>query len=92
MDGLYLWKYFSRHLAWNEALGLSSGGTPTSRNRLKEGRLLEMKIPLPSLEEQQHIVALANKIEDAIGLQQQAVTRFDVLLSSILDKAFKGEL
>jgi restriction endonuclease S subunit len=51
-----------------------------------------MKIPLPSLEEQQHIVALATRIEDAIGLQQQAVTRFDVLLSSILDKAFKGEL
>ena len=51
-----------------------------------------MKIPLPSLDEQQQVVALATKIEDAIGLQQRAVTWFDVLLSSILDKAFKGEL
>jgi type I restriction enzyme S subunit len=35
-DGQYLWHYFSREPAWNEALGLSSGGTPTSRNRLRK--------------------------------------------------------
>src|SRR5436305_393604 len=33
IDSQYLWQYFSRSAAWNEALGLSSGGTPTSRNR-----------------------------------------------------------
>jgi type I restriction enzyme, S subunit len=75
IDGQYLWKYFSRSSAWNEALGLSSGGTPTSRNRLKEAKLLKMEIPLPSIEEQQRIVAkieeLAAKIEEARGLRRE---------------------
>ena len=43
----YLWKYFSRDLIWTEAFGLSTGGTPTSRNRLKEGAFLQLQIPIP---------------------------------------------
>ncbi len=57
----YLWKLFSLDSIWDEALGLSTGGTPTSRNRLKEEKLLAMNIPLPPLEEQRRIVA---RIED----------------------------
>ena len=75
-DGHYLWRYFSRSLAWDEALGLSTGGTPTSRNRLKEEKFLDMKIPLPPLPEQRRIVArieeLTTKIEEARGLRRQA--------------------
>ena len=74
-DTQYLLKYFSRSSAWEEALSLSSGGTPTSRNRLKEEKLLAMRIPLPSPEEQRRIVArieeLAGKIEEARGLRQK---------------------
>jgi type I restriction enzyme, S subunit len=48
---------------------LSSGSTPTSRNRLKEAQLLAMRIPLPPLEEQRRIVArveaMAARIEEA---------------------------
>jgi type I restriction enzyme S subunit len=76
-DGRYLWRYFSRAVVWEEALGLSSGGTPTSRNRLKEEKLLAMRIPLPPLPEQRRIVArieeLAAKIKEARGLRRQAV-------------------
>lgn len=65
----YLRRYFCRASVWEEALSLSSGGTPTSRNRLKEDKLLSMEIPLPPLQEQQRIVArieeLAGKIEEA---------------------------
>ena len=72
VNALYLQRYFNRASVWTEALGLSSGGTPTSRNRLKEDKLLSMKIPLPPLQEQQRIVArieeLAAKIEEARGL------------------------
>ena len=85
IDGQYLWKYFSRSSAWNEALGLSSGGTPTSRNRLKEEKLLEMEIPLPPIEEQYRIVArieeLAARIEEARGLRREAVETAEILLS-----------
>ena len=44
-DAHYLWRYFSRVSAWEDALGLSTGGTPTSRNRLKEEKFLAMKNP-----------------------------------------------
>ncbi len=84
IDGHYLWRYFSQSAVWAEALGLSSGGTPTSRNRLKEDRLLAMTIPLPPLEEQRRIVAcieeLAGKIEEARGLRRQAAAETEALV------------
>ncbi len=86
VDGRYLWRYFSRASAWEEALGLSTGGTPTSRNRLKEEKLLEIKIPLPPLAEQRRIVArieeLAAKIEEARALRQQSVEKGEALSRS----------
>src|SRR5713101_5860105 len=76
-DVKYLWRYLSGSSTWEEALGLSTGGTPTSRNRLKEEKLLAMQIPLPPLEEQRRIVArieeLAAKVEEARGLRREAV-------------------
>jgi type I restriction enzyme S subunit len=73
----YLWYYFSRASAWDEALGLSTGGTPTSRNRLKEGNLLAMKVPLPPIGEQRRVVAkigdLASKIREAQVLCEETV-------------------
>jgi type I restriction enzyme S subunit len=91
----YLQRYFCRASAWDEALGLSSGGTPTSRNRLKEDKLLSMRIPLPPLEEQQRIVAriegLAAKIEEARGLRREAVVETEVVLQAARRK-FVGEV
>jgi len=72
----FLWRYFSRVSAWEEALGLSTGGTPTSRNRLKEEKFLAMEIPLPPLPEQRRIVArieeLATKINEARDFRQRS--------------------
>jgi len=86
VDGRYLWRYFSRGSAWEEALGLSTGGTPTSRNRLKEEKLLAMQIPLPPLAEQRRIVArieeLATKIEKARTFSRKAADEADMLLNT----------
>lgn len=83
VDGRYLHYYFSRESIWNEALGLSSGGTPTSRNRLKEDRLLAMAMPLPPIEEQRRIVEwvekLKSKVDEAVVLNQHSVELADVL-------------
>ena len=88
LDGRYLWRYFSRALVWDEALGHSSGGTPTSRNRLKEEKLLAMQISLPPLSEQRSIVArieeLAAKIEQAQGLRREADLQCESLCRSIV--------
>jgi type I restriction enzyme S subunit len=88
----FLWLYFSRESAWLEALGLSSGSTPTSRNRLKEGQFLQMQIPLPPLDEQRRIVArieeLATLIEEARGLRVKAREEAEVLLASAIREVF----
>ncbi|MFQ5592639.1 MAG: restriction endonuclease subunit S [Anaerolineae bacterium] len=82
----FLWLYFSRESAWLEALGLSSGSTPTSRNRLKEGQFLQMQIPLPPLDEQRRIVArveeLAALINEAQDLRAKAREEAGGLLAS----------
>ena len=93
-DGRYLWRYFSRASVWTEALGLSAGGTPTSRNRLKEERLLAMEIPLPPVREQRRIVArieeLATKIEEAQTLRQQAADDVEALIVAKATSVFRN--
>lgn len=90
LDGRYLWRYFSQAAIGAEALGLSKGGTPTSRNRLKEENLLAMQLPLPPLEEQRRIVArvdeLAAKIEEARGLRRQAIEATGQILAGALSE------
>ena len=73
VDPKFLWLYFSRSSTWSEALGLSSGSTPTSRNRLKEEQFLNLEVRLPSFDEQRRIVSrieeLAIKVKVARSLQ-----------------------
>ncbi|MGH2559904.1 MAG: restriction endonuclease subunit S [Thermomicrobiales bacterium] len=94
LDSRYLQLYFTRESAWNEALGLSTGGTPTSRNRLKEQKLLAMRIPLPPLAEQRRIVArieeVAGKIEEARGLRRAAMEEREALAMAIVFEGSGG--
>jgi type I restriction enzyme, S subunit len=87
-DGGYVSSYFKLPIVWEEVLSLSTGGTPTSRNRLKEEELLRMEIPLPSIEEQRRIMAriqaLTIKTEAALELRRQAKEEADALCRSIL--------
>jgi type I restriction enzyme S subunit len=73
-SGFLLW-YFRQESAWKAALGLSSGATPTSRNRLKETAFLAMEIPLPPIEEQRRIVArlgdISARIDEATALNRE---------------------
>lgn len=93
-DGIYLWRYFNRLLAWDEALGLSKGGTPTSRNRLKKEMFLAIKVPLPPLSEQQRIVVriekLAAKIDEARDQRRETVKEVNLLFKRALQSIFKS--
>ena len=88
LDGRFLWRFFSRSSAWDEALSESTGGTPTSRNRLKENKFLAFKIPLPPLDEQRRIVArieqLAAKIQETRHTQIDVIERCDALCRSMI--------
>ncbi|MEH1998936.1 MAG: restriction endonuclease subunit S [Nostoc sp.] len=94
IDSQYLWRYFSRTSAWDEALSLSSGGTPTSRNRLKEEKLLSLEIPLPPLEEQRRIMMrveeLVGKVEEVRSLRQKALEEAEALRVSSAKAIFHG--
>jgi len=63
---------------------------------LNQGHVRNIPFPIPSLVEQEHIVAhidsLKTKVEELDNLKIQALAELDALMPSILDKAFKGEL
>ena len=86
LEPRFLMAYFRREAAWAEALGLSVGATPTSKNRLKEQQFLGMTLPLPPIAEQRRIVTrieeLSIKIAEARDLREQAIEEGDVLLKS----------
>jgi type I restriction enzyme, S subunit len=88
----YIRCYFSIPSIWDEVLALSSGGTPTSRNRLKEEQLLRMEIPLPPIAVQNRVVArlgeLTDKIEQASVLRQQVKEELEALWESGLQETF----
>jgi len=98
---LDLTRIYPRFLEWmsrsNRFIDIckGTGGTPTSRNRLKEEKLLAMNIPLPPLEEQRRIVArieeLVARIEEAQELRRRGVEEMDALKSSAKSVFFSKE-
>jgi type I restriction enzyme S subunit len=68
----------------------------TAQPSLSMRTIRQMKLPVPSLSEQQEIVAYMDKVQAKVDaskqLQKQTATELDALLLSILDKAFNGEL
>jgi type I restriction enzyme, S subunit len=91
-DCRYIWRYFSQPTVWDEVLSLSIGGTPTSRNRLKEEQLLHMEIPLPSIDEQRRIVErvehVAIRLSEAQTLRKQASQETDALVGREIAEVF----
>lgn len=84
----YLWRYFSRSSVWHEALGLSTGGTPTSRNRLKEEKLLGLRIPLASFAEQRRLVARIEELEFKIHEARNLRNEIEASLQGVLRRAY----
>lgn len=88
----YLLAYFRTPVVWADALGRSTGGTPTSRNRLKEDRFLAMKIPLPPIEKQMIVVRRVGAIDHLVARRRAQAPAVEALTRSSLNRAFTGEL
>lgn len=90
LDRRYLWWYFRQPEVWDQALGESTGGTPISRNRLKEERLLGFAIPLPPLDEQRRIVARIEAVHYGLGsvrrLQEEILKESKSVVSGFLQR------
>lgn len=82
--------YFRQSSVWQEALDLSAGVTGLSRNRLKEDRLLAMRIALPSLPEQRRIAqrmdAIGSRVSEIERLREISDNESHALLAATLHK------
>lgn len=94
LSGKFLWYYLSNETVWNEALERSSGGTPISRNRLKENQFLSMRINLPNRKEQERIVerldALAFKLEEVKEGKNRIGQEAEAMLHSAYTRIVDG--
>ena len=70
--------------------------TTSGLRTLSVGRIKQIRVPVPLLVEQRHIVAELDALQaevDALKrLQVESTAELDALLPAILDRAFKGEL
>lgn len=92
LDVRYLHAYFRQEHSWTAALGLSSGATPTSRNRLKESAFLSLKVPLPPLDEQRRIVARFDTVQQQLQTAIKLRESIDKDIASLLAVRFKETL
>jgi len=82
--------YFRSPSVWPQLSGASTG-TNVRRRRLNPKDFLAYEFPLPSRKSQELLASVCRKVEDARRLQEPSV-ELDVLMPSILDRAFKEEL
>ncbi len=88
----FLQYYFRTMDIAQQALALSKGGAAISKLTLNPPQFWDLVIPLPPLEEQRRIVArieeLAAKIEEARGLQKEAVEEAEGLMARTTSLSF----
>lgn len=90
LDTRYLLAVFSDPAAWLRVEGKSVGGTPTSRNRLKEQAFLALEIPVPSLDEQRAVAHLATELQKVREAAHRRCVYVQALQRAALNRAFAG--
>lgn len=83
--------YFHIPSVWLAVSGASTG-TNVRRRRLNPADFLASEIPLPPMKTQKRLREVKAKLNQINKLQSETSAELDALLSSILDRAFKGEL
>lgn len=82
---------FSRMPYFWELCAQNSEGT-TNRARLKEDKLLRIRIPLPPLDEQFYFIQANDHLLATLGKQTNGEDASDALMATLLNRAFSGEL
>jgi type I restriction enzyme S subunit len=75
---------------------LHGGKVETARPNISLTDLRNLRVPVPSLDQQRGIVAylddLQAQVDELAALQEATQAELDALLPSVLDRAFRGEL
>jgi hypothetical protein len=87
----FLFAYLKSPAVWTQ-VSFGSKGLGDRRQRVKADHFLRHRLLLPPLEWQERICETLSKVEMLKRLQAETAAELDVLLPSILDKAFKGKL
>ena len=69
---------------------VSTGSTPTSRNRLKEQDFLRLEVTLPVMSEQRHIAQLLATVDSASALSRQQTRLATALLPAARNEIFNA--
>ena len=72
---------------WTQCDKLSRG--TSGQNRLRPDRFLEVRLPLPPLDEQRRIVARLDRIAELIEKRRQAIAASEADLQALLSKALE---
>ena len=72
---------------WTQCDVLSRG--TSGQNRLRPDRFLEVRLPIPPLDEQRRIVARLDRVAELIQERRDAIATADSDLQSLLSKAFE---
>lgn len=67
-------------------------GVGARRERTRPEAFLEMKIPMPNIEQQRRALQVFQKLNTLKNIQSETAVELDALMPSILSKAFRGEL
>ena len=67
-------------------------GVGARRERTRPEQFLQMRFPMPEIDQQEKAVQVFNRLRFLKHLQTETTAELGALLPSVLDKAFKGEL
>lgn len=67
-------------------------GVGARRERTRPEAFLEMKIPMPTVEQQRYALQVFEKLDALKKVQSETSAELDALMPSILSRAFRGEL
>lgn len=93
VESRYVWHMLNSQTVFEKTWSSTTG---TAQPTVPLRAIRELPLPLPTISEQHHIVSylddLLAKVYELKHLQTETAAELDAMLSSILDKAFKGEL
>lgn len=88
VDATYLMALLRQPALWSYAESRSSGGTPTSRNRLKEAEFEAIEVPLPPRSEQERIAGLSARLQTIRHARRGQARVAEALVQSAINHAF----
>jgi type I restriction enzyme S subunit len=79
-----------------EQIEALASGTSSSMKNISKAKVMRLRVPLPSSDEQRRIVAyledLQAQVDELTAAQDATQAELEALLPSVLDKAFRGDL